>query len=326
MWLDVGRELCVNNKAPWSPRLFQVDPLSISFQPTIQQRNWIGLQGRSYANKPTSSEGDFDAPRIVQSASQLHLEYARRLETDAVSGGPLLVLLDVLRLSSSSEVQVLNMLETKISIEISPAQSQAEHEPTVSNLLYHKRVLRRHIQRLLENKNFIEYQATALITGRMDTPSANAHKAKVHALIRDFDHLLGKAKDLTSECDRGMSIMMNKASIKEAQKAIVQAERVTKLTKLAFVFVPLSFVSSFFGMNFSQFTSGSDLGVWIWFAISVPTLLLSILFMKWDVSRAVERAWRWRNTEGSHVESMLIAMVPWSDAKADARRKRDMEV
>lgn len=221
---------------------------------------------------------------------------------------------------------LLNMLETKISIEISPAQSQAEHEPTVSNLLYHKRVLRRHIQRLLESKNFIEYQATAWITERTHSTSATAHGAKVNVLIRDFDYLLGKARDLTSECDRGMSIMMNKASINEAQKVIVQAERITKLTKLAFVFVPLSFTSSFFGMNFSQFTSGNNLGVWIWFAISVPTLLLSILFMKWDVSRAVENAWRGRNEEGSHIESMLTAMVPWSDAKVNARRKRDMEV
>lgn len=81
--------------------------------------------------------------------------------------------------------------------------------------------------------------------------------------MHDFDYLLEKAKDLTNKCDREMGTTMSKASIKEAQKAIVQAEQVTKLTKLAFVFRPLCFTCSFFGTNFSQFSAGSDLSLWV---------------------------------------------------------------
>jgi hypothetical protein len=44
-------------------------------------------------------------------------------------------------------------------------------------------------------------------------------------------------------------ILMSSITILESEKAIEQAEVVTRLTNLAFFFIPLSFVSSVFGMN-----------------------------------------------------------------------------
>lgn len=38
-------------------------------------------------------------------------------------------------------------------------------------------------------------------------------------------------------------------SLIESKKAITQAEQVTKLTQLAFFFIPLTFVAGLFGMN-----------------------------------------------------------------------------
>ena len=38
-------------------------------------------------------------------------------------------------------------------------------------------------------------------------------------------------------------------SIVESQKAITEAEEVSKLTKLAFLFIPLTFVAGLCGMN-----------------------------------------------------------------------------
>lgn len=92
---------------------------------------------------------------------------------------------------------------------------------------------------------------------------SSGSKSKLDAILQDFDYLLENSKDLTNKCDRGTDITMNKASIKEAQKAIVQAERVIKLTKLAFVFGPLCFTCSFFGIHFSQLSAGSDLSLWV---------------------------------------------------------------
>jgi hypothetical protein len=47
-------------------------------------------------------------------------------------------------------------------------------------------------------------------------------------------------------------------SIIESKNAIAQAESISKLTELAFIFIPLSFTSSLFGM---QIKVGLDLGI-----------------------------------------------------------------
>jgi Mg2+ and Co2+ transporter CorA len=85
-----------------------------------------------------------------------------------------------------------------------------------------------------------------------------------------------------------MTVIMNNANIAESKRAIEQAKRVGKLTMLAFFYVPLSFTASFFGMNFEQFATGPYLGVWVWFVVTVPVMLLSIAFYHWDMSKALE--------------------------------------
>ncbi|KIW74481.1 hypothetical protein Z517_12421 [Fonsecaea pedrosoi CBS 271.37] len=327
VWLDVGQALNLGPAEPWSPKLFGVDPLEISLHPTIQQRDGVALDGKSYINETVKSEeDDTNHCRIVQTASLLHLEYDRHLEADTVSDLPIFVLIDILRLCANSEVQLLNMIEAKISTELSPARSQAQNEPTVSNLLYHKRVLRRHMQRLLENKSFIETQASMTQHDSLKPCLPSGSKSKLDTILHDFDYLLEKAKDLANECDRGMGIMMNKASIKEAQKAIVQAERITKLTKLAFVFVPLSFTCSFFGMNFSQFSEDSDLSLWIWATLSAPILILSMIFMNWDVAWEIRRWLTWADRASQPFRTWLTERSSRLYAHSIDRRKLTPEV
>ncbi|KAK5459521.1 hypothetical protein LTS15_003649 [Exophiala xenobiotica] len=275
VWLDVGQALTLSPAEPWSPQLFCVDPLEISLHPTIQQRDRVALNGKSYINKTAKSEDDTNHSRIVQT------------------------------------------------VVVAP---RAQNEPTVSNLLYHKRVLRRHMQRLHENKTFIETQASVVQHDSLKPCLSSGSKSKLDAILHDFDYLLEKAKDLTNECDRGMGIMMNKASIKEAQKAIVQAERVTKLTKLAFVFVPLSLTCSFFGMNFSQFSAGSDLSLWVWAALSAPILILSMVFMNWDVAWEIRRWLRWMDRASQPIRIWLIERSPRFDTHSIDRRKPPPEV
>ena len=73
-----------------------------------------------------------------------------------------------------------------------------------------------------------------------------------------------------------VSVILAIPRTSKSQKAILQAEDVARLTRLAFIFIPLSFTASFFGMNFSQFTNGALLSIWIWFVVSVPFLLVSL--------------------------------------------------
>ena len=68
------------------------------------------------------------------------------------------------------------------------------------------------------------------------------YEVELAGLITDFDEALAR---LNSTFQAVMSTM----SIVESQKAISEAETVSKLTALAFFFIPLSFIASLFGMN-----------------------------------------------------------------------------
>ena len=65
----------------------------------------------------------------------------------------------------------------------------------------------------------------------------------------DFDRLRRETKDLTERAALTFQAMTSTMSMVESQKSIVQAETISKLTKLAFFFIPLTLTASIFGMN-----------------------------------------------------------------------------
>lgn len=68
-------------------------------------------------------------------------------------------------------------------------------------------------------------------------------------LQTDFDKLTQEVQSLTKRAGSTFKSMVSTMAIVESQKAITQAEEITKLTNLAFFFIPLTFCSSIFGMN-----------------------------------------------------------------------------
>lgn len=61
-----------------------------------------------------------------------------------------------------------------------------------------------------------------------------------------------------------ISVQGSRLSIKQARLSIDQAQRGSRLTLLAFIYVPLSFVTGVFGMNIQQI-NGSGLNIWVCF-------------------------------------------------------------
>ncbi|KAF3940238.1 hypothetical protein ABW19_dt0206873 [Dactylella cylindrospora] len=59
-----------------------------------------------------------------------------------------------------------------------------------------------------------------------------------------------------------MTSLMTSLSIMESQRAISQAERISRLTELAFFFIPTTFVASLYGANISNFQNNLTLSNW----------------------------------------------------------------
>ena len=98
----------------------------------------------------------------------------------------------------------------------------------------------------------MEFQATLeqttswidkLGTGREIGPDGLLQlKIRLPALENDRKRLLGRI-------EASFQALMSTMSIIESRNAVSQGESISKLTELAFIFIPLSFATSFFGME-----------------------------------------------------------------------------
>lgn len=157
---------------------------------------------------------------------------------------------------------------------------------SLSNLKYVNRLLCRHIQQIQQTLDSIHNTKHPKWPKARDHLGLKAASAS-EAIKQDFEHLLAFARALHDRCNEGISILMSTVSIEESEKAMVQAQRLGKLTFLAFIFVPLSFTTSFYGMNFKELDA-KTLSIWAWFALSVPVLSITLFSFFFDI----QQAWR----------------------------------
>lgn len=64
-----------------------------------------------------------------------------------------------------------------------------------------------------------------------------------------FNELLKHVESLKDRTERTFGALMSSMAIVESQRAISQAESISRLTELAFLFIPLGFATSTFGMQ-----------------------------------------------------------------------------
>lgn len=93
------------------------------------------------------------------------------------------------------------------------------------------------------------------------------------ALLKDYGFLIGHCRSLSSRCKTGSGILVSAAQLIEAHEGTTQARQAHSLTRLAFVFIPLTFVASVFGMNVAAFKECPS--IWLYFVVAVPVTTLS---------------------------------------------------
>ncbi|KAH0543139.1 hypothetical protein FGG08_002484 [Glutinoglossum americanum] len=100
-----------------------------------------------------------------------------------------------------------------------------------------------------------------------DREGADDGGADPSALEEEFGHLSAEVDFLWGRIESTFQALMSTMAIVEHRAAIQQAAEISKLTRLAFLFIPLSFVAALFGMNIG--TVGKNLKLWIWAVVSV---------------------------------------------------------
>ncbi|KAI2473229.1 hypothetical protein F4781DRAFT_380989 [Annulohypoxylon bovei var. microspora] len=100
------------------------------------------------------------------------------------------------------------------------------------------------------------------------SPPLSGRRDCIADLRKDFEIVAGHIDDLLSRTERIAAVATAVTAIEESRRAIEQNKTLGRLTYLAVIFAPLSFVSSFFSM--SDDLSGLTQTIWVYFCVAVP--------------------------------------------------------
>ncbi|KAF2120274.1 hypothetical protein BDV96DRAFT_642116 [Lophiotrema nucula] len=275
--LDNGRDLDQGTAGPWFKQYKLIQEM---FLPVLQIIPNVALESTNVG----SPESHLMRPRATAQSGALlpRQQYALNLAREAMNVDAFYSLHHLFQFSAAAESQFLNMMRSKIETEFTKFQ--------IRNDTYLERSLetfRRHRMILEDHLEYIQGATTTILDrGSVEWPKATpeAHQQVVEkAALRletDFKMLHQLASMLIKRCEDGIEDARSSFMIAESRRTTESARGVTRLTLLAFLFVPVSFTSTFFGMNFPELGQGS-LHIWAWFAFSVPVFILALVVCFW---------------------------------------------
>jgi CorA-like Mg2+ transporter protein len=274
----------------WSSRT----PKSLAVLPTIQYRSRIALKREPTTNNhaspdhPTAEQNPLSLP---QNAACLASDYGRSLRPEIMECDAFYALDELFRFAIASESQFLEMMKHKIkAATITGGGGRIEDLDAALDLIED------HRQYISENLE------TVRAGGHPNWPKAPEKLRKRASAARerlegDYEYLLNYAERLAEKCIEGITIMMNDAMLRQSQRAIEQTNATMKLTLLAFIFAPLSFTTSFFGMQVREIEN-KGISLWVWFLFTFVLLVMSFCFWKWRVLALLGQFW---TTLGAHL-------------------------
>ena len=276
---DAGCDLTKGPRFPWLGG--GAEPSPVKLLPIFQYIPRCALKSPSIKDTATGPKKG----RNTQSLAVFPEGYGRGLDWSQAKSDRFHALWEVFRLAAFSQKQLLNVLKEKITTETNRLLLKNEN-PTLANLLYFRDILQDQLSNSSymiqiisdRNKTFQHGRRPIITTSNDQRSAADQAVAQVSGLFQD---LHSRAQSLHEKCTQGMTVISNNSMLAESQRAIQQAKLVTKLTLVAFVYLPFTFTAGFFGMNFTELGTGT-IHLWIFFATSLPLMFVTMAFFALD--------------------------------------------
>ena len=152
---------------------------------------------------------------------------------------------------------------------------------------YAQTILVRHASQYNEVQRFMAECSALPVWRDYCGPSLDTTELTLRRLRGDYNYLQDRSRMLIALCETAKSAIISNASIEESKRSSHEAKLVTQLSKttyrLTFIFLPISYVTSVFGMNFRQLGQG-DLNISIWAAVTFPLLAICIVLVEFGGS------------------------------------------
>jgi Mg2+ and Co2+ transporter CorA len=139
---------------------------------------------------------------------------------------------------------------------------------------------------------FSQQKLTTLIDllGAQDVSGNDNRDPCATLLLQDYKHLLNGVQEAGQRLENMLPVVTSLVQIADARHSFAETANINRLTILALVFVPLSFVSSLFSMN-PENTPGSPY-FWVYFVVAIPLTALVFLVARFP-QNDLGRFWQW---------------------------------
>ena len=101
---------------------------------------------------------------------------------------------------------------------------------------------------------------------------------ELELLSGDFEHINNSIKTVGKRLESMLPVVMSFVQITDARRSFAETADISRLTVLALIFVPLTFVSSLFSMNSENLPGEGNF--WVYFAVAVPLTGLVVLIAR----------------------------------------------
>lgn len=119
------------------------------------------------------------------------------------------------------------------------------------------------------------------LNGRIASKSEDSDPNDMHymqPLISDLEFISTKIDDYGRRLENMILVLTSLVQIVDARRSFAETANISRLTVLALIFVPLSYVCSLFSMNPTN-APGSQY-FWVYFVVAIPVTLLVIVIAR----------------------------------------------
>lgn len=292
-WFDCGQDLTQGPGGPW----LETGTTPYSFRganqckPTIQHLPKAALTFRN--TKSSDAPGNEDSG-IAQNLRLLPLQYGSFIDANVASTDAFYALSELFEMSAASESQFLNMMQIQVKKVVGSTSMQMQDSQ--NRLKRIKTLVDDHVQYLqqilevIQNRDIFDWSTLQPDNAETSNSAAifsdgsrytTSSRRVVSQVVSNFQHLLTMAQRLSQQCFEGTQIIMNTSMLEESRRSIKLGEYAARLSFLAFLFLPLTFTTGFFGMNFREFGQG-ELSVWIFCTVLVPVMAFGCMLCFWN--------------------------------------------
>lgn len=270
---DSADDLLTSPKGPWLGIGNENHPKML---PTPRHTfNWISNDISMHGQESSSHGSPPSNPKLHQSLSQICQDYGGSILAADVVNCPFYLLKDIFQEDASNEGYMLDLIAEKIK-KLDIESQSANYDVSRSQLLHFHKFLQYRIENMQDKLYIIRRRGGTSWPREQTTGNALAVTSSLTALEQDFEYLLESAHVLLTKIGRTITLTMNLASIEESRRGISLNTVLFRFTVVASFYIPLSFTTSFFGMNVKELGTGTP-GIWVFFVVALPVLALSIV-------------------------------------------------